>query len=292
MKKTLLIIGIVILAIGGIVLGLSIAKHSEKSVKNEYTIDESFSNLDIDVTTSEVTFIKTNEAKAKVVLDEKEKEYHTVEVKDGTLEIKKVNTKKWFEYIFKLNFSRMKVTVYLPLSAYQNVKINSSTGNIKIPNDFSFGNVTISVSTGNVSFEAKTSGDFVVSASTGKVTLNKANIGGAATISVSTGNIELTEVKAKSLDISASTGKVTLTKTIVTDLTKIKTSTGDVLFTDSDSGSLNVKTSTGSVRGTLLTAKIFSAKSDTGKASVPKTTTGGQCIIETGTGDIIIKLTE
>ena len=53
-----------------------------------------------------------------------------------------------------------------------------------------------------------------------------------------------------------------------------------------------VETDTGDVRGTILTSKIFFAKSDTGDEDVPETTTGGICRIKTDTGDIKIRIKE
>jgi len=47
---------------------------------------------------------------------------------------------------------------------------------------------------------------------------------------------------------------------------------------------------TGSVTGTILTEKVFLAKSGTGRVSVPQTVSGGICEIVTGTGGIEIGL--
>jgi DUF4097 and DUF4098 domain-containing protein YvlB len=63
-----------------------------------------------------------------------------------------------------------------------------------------------------------------------------------------------------------------------------------VKFEKSDAAELSIKTDTGDVTGTLLTEKIFDAKSSTGDVDVPKTGSGGKCEIRTGTGDIRIKI--
>ena len=76
-------------------------------------------------------------------------------------------------------------------------------------------------------------------------------------------------------------GKITLERT-----------TGDISFDRCDAAELFVNTSTGDVLGTLLTPKIFIAKTTTGKIELPDTTTGGICKITTTTGDIIIDIAE
>ena len=60
----------------------------------------------------------------------------------------------------------------------------------------------------------------------------------------------------------------------------------------SDADSILIKTSTGNVKGTLLSEKVFSAESDTGRVSIPKSYSGGECDISTSTGDIKIEIKE
>ncbi|MBQ3486933.1 MAG: AbgT family transporter, partial [Clostridia bacterium] len=44
------------------------------------------------------------------------------------------------------------------------------------------------------------------------------------------------------------------------------------------------------ILGTILTDKVFSAHSSTGKVSVPATAAGGRCEAETSTGDIRLSI--
>ena len=62
----------------------------------------------------------------------------------------------------------------------------------------------------------------------------------------------------------------------------------DVSFESFDAAEIFIKTDTGDVEGELLSAKVFIAKTDTGKINVPSTATGGRCEISTDTGDIRI----
>ena len=55
-----------------------------------------------------------------------------------------------------------------------------------------------------------------------------------------------------------------------------------------DAAEIMINTDTGDVEGSLLSDKIFAAKSGTGDVEVPETGTGGRCIITTDTGDISI----
>ena len=86
------------------------------------------------------------------------------------------------------------------------------------------------------------------------------------------------------------TGDVNLTQFIASGRITIKRSTGDIRFDMCDAAELEVETDTGSIRGSLLTEKVFIAKSDTGRVSVPETTSGGVCKLTTDTGDIKIEI--
>ena len=61
-------------------------------------------------------------------------------------------------------------------------------------------------------------------------------------------------------------------------------------FVASDAEAIFVQTDTGDVTGSLLTEKVFSTRTGTGRVSVPQSVTGGRCEISTDTGDIRIEI--
>ncbi len=85
-----------------------------------------------------------------------------------------------------------------------------------------------------------------------------------------------------------------VTETSLAKITKekmsIKRSTGDIRFDGSDATEIFVETDTGDVTGTLISEKVFIARTDTGRINVPKTTNGGKCEINTDTGDIKLEI--
>lgn len=307
-----IILGSALLIAGGVILGVGIASSASiPPVTKTYDLTDDFNKININTTISEIEFKTSEDANKKVVCQETEKDIHDVKVDDGELKIKYNNTRKWYERIFNFSFHKIKVTVYLPAGEYGDLAIDSDTGNIIIPEDYTFATLSTKVDTGNVKYDCKVKEDAIVTsstgditftnltaknltakASTGKIKLNSVNVNEMVTIKTSTGNISLTDTTSKNMDIQASTGSVTLTRTIIQEHLKIKTSTGDVKFDRSDADTIEVKTSTGDVRGTLLTDKVFYAETDTGHINVPKSTTGGLCEIKTSTGDINVQIVE
>lgn len=309
MKRVLfVIIGLAIIIAGGILLGVGIKKMAKTEVEEKvYDITEEFNNITVDVDTTGLYFKKSTDGNTKVVCTDLDKLHHEVSVIDGTLVVKSVDERHWYEMIF--NYRSLKITVYLSNEAFSNLNIKSSTGDIEFSDEFTFDSVKIKLSTGDVDAKIKVNNEFEVEVSTGNIKLHEASakslklksstgrinlenvdVTNDVDITSSTGKIILTNLRSENLRASASTGHVTLKDTIINGNIIIKTSTGDVKFDGSDGLEIHVSTTTGDVTGTILSSKIFFASSDTGKINVPHLTEGGKCEVETDTGDIILNV--
>lgn len=108
-------------------------------------------------------------------------------------------------------------------------------------------------------------------------------------IKVSTGDIKYSNSKANTINAELSTGFISLNN-VISDTLTVKSSTGDIVFKDCDANTIKMKASTGDIRGNFLTGKKFTAKASTGRVSVPQSSEGGSCDLETSTGDIIVEV--
>lgn len=315
MKKlivVLIIIGCFLLVFGSGIFTLGLKnQQGNTDMTKTYNFDENTINsIDIDFSTSNIELIVSNDETKKVVCNETEKEYHTVEVVEGTLKIRKIDERKWYEKIFAFDFRKKEVKVYLPSSTRCDVLIKGSTGKIKVNEGFSFKSVDIKTSTGDIDLSSKaeylnikvSTGDVLlnkintsslnISGGTGDINIKDTNVSGEIKINVSTGKVKIEDVKSTFLDIESSTGKVSITNTIINGDMKVDISTGDLSIKDSDAETLKITMGTGDITGNLLSSKIFNVKSSTGKISVPSSTSGGLCEITTSTGDILITINE
>lgn len=275
---------------------------------NDYEIDENYKNISIVTDTADIVFMPSQNSKSSIVCHEQKNVKHSVTVKDDTLVIAVVDTRKWYEYI-GINIGTPKITVYLPNAEYEKLFIKESTGNVEIPNNFRFESMDISTSTGDVKNDASASESIKIktgtgnirvenisaealdlSVSTGGITVSDVTCQGDVKIHVSTGKTKLTDIACKNLTSSGNTGDISLKNVIAREKFSLERSTGDVKFDGCDAAEISVKTDTGDVTGTLLSEKVFLAETDTGRVEVPKTATGGRCEITTDTGDIRIKI--
>lgn len=280
--------------------------NNNKYETNTHVITEEFEKLSIDTATADIVLVPSDNGECRIECYEMKKAKHSVFVEDGTLNVKIEDTRKWYDYI-GLNFGKVKITVYIPAAGYSELAINDSTGDIEIPGDFSFENIDIFVSTGDVNCRASASGDVKIETSTGDITLANARAGSASVfattgdirilnsdfnedviVGVSTGDVILSDVTCKNLVSRGSTGDVTLGSVKASEGLSVHRSTGKVMLDGCDAAAIYIKTSTGDVRGSLLSEKVFIVSAGTGKIDVPETTSGGKCEIHTGTGDIKI----
>lgn len=257
-------------------------------ITNEYEIKDAFTSFDLDVDTANIEFVKGEGETPKVTCIEREKHYYEVNVSSDKLLIKSHDTRKWYEKIFNFEWEEEKIQIALPETNFENLKIEASTGNLKM-DGFTFADANIKLSTGNIrlsNVEAKTMN---VIASTGNIVFDSVYVEDTLKLDASTGNIKFNDVKSKDMNLDASTGNVYLNKVLVDSALTIEASTGDITFKDSDAETIRVKTSTGNIRGNLLTPKTFHTKVSTGSVHVPDTQ-GGDCTLQTSTGTINIEI--
>ena len=237
-----------------------------KGVTNEHEINDDFTKIEIDTSTSDIRFETAADGKVKVVCKESEKRFHDVSVQNGTLVIKEKSEKKWFEYIgfFNSRSAETEIVVYLPEK--------SADISRKIKKDTKFDLEGLMIDT-----------------STGDVKLNDLHVKGELKINTSTGELMLSNVAAGSMIIETSTGEVTMNETEIREELKIETSTGDVKLTSCDADTVRIDTSTGDVTCEFLSEKNIRTDTSTGSVTLPAVTDkGGSCVVDTSTGDIRI----
>ena len=306
----LIIAGATVFTCAMVTLGWDFTKlNTVKYETKIFEISEEFGALSADVDSGDIVFKEADDGKCKITCRQRESEPYSVTVNDGVLSISAKSTLKWYGYIGRLDFSSPSMTVYLPKKAYGDIKINGSTGDITLPDGFTFesidansdtgdvkcesdvtGRLKISLSTGDIDLRGLSAGEIELKTSTGNMSLRGVECAGDIKAEMSTGNFTAEGVNCESLISGGSTGNVTLKGVTARSSFDIKTSTGNVKFDGADAKTIKAKTSTGDITGTLLGEKIIFAETSTGKTDVPKSSSGGRCELKTSTGDIIISV--
>ena len=314
-KRTIiaLIVAAALILIGGmiLVLGLSFAGGStQKSelIRQEITIQESFENIAIHTEDCDVKFAMfSGRDDCMVEIRSYQNVKHTAVVEDGTLKIKMIDSRNWTDHISIGRTESMEMTVYLPAAEYESLQARTATGDITLTQEPFFREVLLRTSTGDIScvgvsgdvLDCMTStGDISVQNSAPNILQLQSNTGDFEVsvvacdeihMTTNTGEVDAENVNVQMFTCKTETGDVELEKVLAEDYLQVFTDTGSVEVDNSDAGTVNIKTSTGDISGNFLTPKWFSAFSDTGNVKVPNTHEGGECSIQTDSGDIHFK---
>ncbi len=275
--KVWLIIATLLLVVGCMIFGGVMMKlkwdftklSTDNYETSNYEINENYSNVFIVTDTADVVFLPSESLKTKVLCHEQSNMKHTVTVKDDTLVIELIDTRKWYEHI-GINFGTTKITVYIPEAKYGTLSVKASTGDICAEN----------LSAETLEF----------SVTTGDINVSNVTCDGDVKINVTTGKTKLINTRCKSVISDGSTGDILLNDVVATENFAIERNTGDVKLDGCDAAELSIETDTGNVTGSLLSDKVFIAETDTGSIDVPKTASGGKCKITTDTGNIKIEI--
>ena len=316
MKKLLLIalalviVGAIICAASAAAMGFDFQKlDTGRYETNTYTVkDAAFRSIAIDASVEKIAFRPSGDQSCSVVCFEEEHMKHTVDVTDGTLTIKALDSRKLRDR-FLFGFKTPEITVYLPERAYAGLSVMTDTGDVEIPADFSFDSIAvrgdtadvrcfadakdglgIALTTGDITLASIEAGAIDLRVTTGKISAQDVKCEGELAVRVDTGKTNLRDVTCGRLVSEGTTGDIALNNVVAADTLNIARDTGDVEFAACDAESLTVKTSTGDVTGSLLTEKVFLTESHTGRVEVPKSITGGRCEISTDTGNIKIEI--
>ena len=305
----LIVLGLGIIAAAFSAAGWELRKFSSsRYITTEQLITEDFSKINIDIDTTDIIFFPSEDDNCRIVGYEDEKNTHSFSVKDDTLWVKIQDMRKWYDHI-GINTDSPEIEIYLPKEKYESLYLRGSTGDVNIPGNFSFDEIDVKLSTGDIGCFASangaislttgtgginikniSAGDLVLSVTTGKVNCDNINCSGEFSLRVTTGDAKLSRIKCGSFTSTGNTGDLQMDNLIASDIINIERSTGDLNFTSCDGGEIYILTDTGHVKGSFASEKIFFAESDTGDIDVPKSTSGGICEIKTDTGDIEISI--
>lgn len=316
--KILIIISVCFVAVGMLLIFAAAASvnfdFEEMSGLHEtdetYTYDASYAveNIAIDVTESDVRLFTSPNGELQIKCIESDKIYHRIKIEDGTLYITRTDTRKWFERIFNIYLSEISVTVYLPEGQYGSLDVKTVSGDVEAEGKATFNTAKLESTSGDVKLLSgayenivltSVSGDIAlygvetksvyVSSTSGSIDISDVSVAAAAEIKTTSGEIEATSLTAEQIGIKSTSGSVELEDTAALSLLKVETTSGDISFVSCDAGKLWLESVSGDVGGSLLSGKIYSTDTVSGRVSVPPSTVnGGECRISTTSGNIKI----
>lgn len=279
-----------------------------------YDVDYDFTDVYIDETSLDINFELTSEEKAYVRVMAQDNLKHQVYVENEKLIIKRADNTS-INSVWGINIATQApcITVYLPKKNFGTLTIKTTSGDIFIyeNKNFSFENCEISANSGDIDVLGCVTDSLAVSNTSGKIDVGFGSIKNV-TLSTNSGDVYLQKlsdsedisvkttsgdtcislVTCDNLYVESNSGDQDSINTEVTNLTEMHSTSGDITLEAFDSGELNLWSVSGSIYGEFLTSKNFITDSASGDIIEPIGSTGSNCLVRTGSGDITLKLSE
>lgn len=196
---------------------------------------EDFENISIHAFTEEIVIQPSKDYNSYVEVNTFKNIHDDVSIENNTLTVNIKDERKWYHFI-GMFMDSPRIELYLPKSEYEDLHIETSTGDVWNDSGIGFRNVMIDGSTGNVKHKGKSSGNVEINSKTGDMEIERStgdivfenSDASIITAKTSTGNIKGTLLNDKAFKAESSTGNVNVPDSIEGEFCELKTSTGNI----------------------------------------------------------------
>lgn len=253
-------------------------------VTNTYTVDEKFSNISVDGAECDIRLLASEDGVCKVVCTEGENISHSVTVENGTLSIVRHDARRWHMY-FGVYWGSMEILVYLPQSEFDTLHAQSVSGDIEVPEGFSFASADVKSTSGDITFSAAVEDLLFADTTSGNIRLDGIRFRNTE-IDTTSGDIRLSDISCQNAEIGSTSGDIRLDDVTAADAIHAQSVSGNITLQRCDAASLQFSSTSGDIFGSLLTGKQFDADTTSGDIRVPASSAGGACKASTVSGNI------
>ncbi len=304
-------LGLLVMLCAAVVINFDFSRLSTvKTERVSYSIEEDFDSIHIDCMESDIRFVKSDSDECIIECVQDENVSHQAEVKDGTLNISRIDERESWEYfVIMFHFEETGVTVHLPEDEYEKLWVKTLSGDVTVPEYFTFSDAEIHCTSGDVVFLAEVSGNITAESVSGDIALMnpdaenisvKSTSGDAEVSSVKakdkliietvSGDIDVIDAEAGNISASCSSGDAEFSDVVADGKFSAESVSGDVELNRCDAGSFWIKSTSGDVSGVLLSEKMFSVHTTSGNVNVPDDSGTEKCEITTTSGDVKIRI--
>jgi len=293
-----ILIGAVLIFVGASMIGFDFTQlNSVNLEKNSHFIYEDYENIDVSDLECDVIFKYRRNTKDVTLIEAMEGDgiENSIEVVDGTLKIRRVDNRKWYEKFSFWWADDSTLVVYLPDTEYDSIRISTASGNIEVPEKLEFSSSDIKTVSGDINFMALTHGQLNIKSTSGDIECIAS--GNEAKLKTVSGNIAATSLAALELSADSTSGDVNVLS-FSGEILNLRTTSGDVKFTvypDEYSNEkfnenfIEIKTTSGDVNGGVYCDFNYKIKTTSGDVYAPQSVgSAPDCIIKTTSGDVKI----
>ena len=295
----LILVGLIVSAIGIVILRNSVKKNDKKVVyeHKEEVITEDFTDLNLSEISETIEIKPSEDGQVRIDYYDAEKYIHKIEVKNNTLELYvktyEDNAPWWERFSFHFDIEGLvtageehPTTIYLPEDSYGSLTISTVSGEVIVPENYSFEGMSVSTTSGDVVAECIATGTVSFDTTSGNIAA--ANINATSLDASSTsGELSFTDTKVSGgVNINSVSGTVTL-KDVKSDDLEVNTVSGEIYLTALDTETASLTTTSGDISGTIAGDHEYEVDTTSGDIDLPSSIKGESLIeIDTVSGDV------
>ncbi len=243
----IILIGILILVMGFAFGG---TLESDRTEKTTIEAEGTFTKIDIKASSANIIIKKSDTDKTYAICDSSKKISYELKAESGTLCLKEIDNRKWYDHI-GFFFGWRDAVLYLPEENYASLSIDISSGNIKCEDEiFSFAEAELMSTSGSIKYSAKAE-RLSANVSSGSIYIEKLNAQSIRLNAVS-GSINFTRCDGKEITMECTSGSIK-GSLLTGKIFDIKTSSGSSSYPDMTigGGTFKATTSSGNVKITV-----------------------------------------
>lgn len=253
-------------------------------------ISDPFHSIRIDDVQCDVQILPSADGTCSVVYTDSDLFTHQIEVQNQTLTVTRKDIGSWMDRIFVIWTEESYVKVYVPAENLERLSITTVSGNILVPDGFSFREAHLSSTSGNIGFTSLVEDALTISTTSGDISLERLRQS-ELNLDTTSGCISLGDIQGKSLSVNTASGDIAMRQVVISGHTEISTASGDIELRDVDSQSADFNTASGDIEGTVLAPKNFDADTSSGEISLPPSDgSAGRWSFSTASGDIEVEV--
>lgn len=308
--------GVFIMALGFALTGFDISKIGSEPPYTEkiYVTQKDIREITVNDKNLDISFVPSEDEKIHITYYENQRNtYHITESDGGSLTVEKEEYRKWYYYIFNINFEKIDLEIAVPKNFSGNISGGTSNSSIRAEgltadrlelttsnNEIYIKDITaqsIQLQTSNDFIKVKNaavSGDMQISTSSGHITLDTLEVSGDLICSTTNDSVTLQKVSAETIEVDSSNGEIKLSDVLAGNSVDVETSNDFIRLSGVDVGkALSCKTRNGDIKGTIRGAMSdfsITASTKNGDSNLPeKMEAGGKILkIFTANDDIDI----
>lgn len=180
-----------------------------ETVEESHAFEEAVSSIDIQVVASDVRFERASDGKVRVESRRDAQIEETVGVKNGTLTVRQKQVKKGVNIGIDLSREDDRLTIYLPQSEYDELTVQTVSGDVKL-DGLTAKDASLESVSGELELKGLIAADkLTVNTVSGDVELDRCDAG-AISIETVSGEVEGTLLTPKAFDVHTISGEIEL----------------------------------------------------------------------------------